>query len=111
MNAASRLVYQGALSKQTIFGFLLTKIQMAAGVLILTLLLSAIGVVYATYLNRVLLSELQMKEQESVQLQARYSQLVLERGVYLTESRIEKVAKQKLAMVLPSHSRVVIVNQ
>jgi cell division protein FtsL len=88
MNAASRLVYQGTFTKQNILSFLLTKTQISIGVLTLMLLLTSIGVVYITYLKRISLSELQLKEHEYAQLQMRYSQLILERGVYSNHSRV-----------------------
>ena len=76
--------------------------------LLLAVLVSALAVVYVTNLHRLALSELQMAEQQSNQLQLQWGQLLLEQASLATPARVERLAAEKLRMVLPTSKQTVI---
>ena len=69
--------------------------------LLVALLVSALCVVYSTNLSRTTLSQLELAEQQSHQLQLQWGQLLLEQASLATPSRVELLASDKLHMILP----------
>ncbi|HKK06105.1 MAG TPA: cell division protein FtsL [Gammaproteobacteria bacterium] len=70
---------------------------------------SAIAVVYAKHESRKLFVELQGLQQKRDAMNVEWGQLQLEQSTWATHGRIERVARNKLGMVVPAHENVVIV--
>jgi cell division protein FtsL len=84
---------------------------MKALVLLVTLLVgSALGVIYAKYRSRVLFTEIQRLEQVLESYDVELGQLQLEQNTWAEHSRIEKLARSRLGMVLPPRDSIVYIN-
>ena len=70
---------------------------------------SALGVIYAKHQSRLLFGDLQKLQVERDQLNIEWGRLQLEQSAWATHSRIEELARKRLNMVVPSPERVVIV--
>lgn len=81
-------------------------------VLLLLLVLvigSALGVIYAKHQSRLLFGDLQVLQAERDQLNIEWGRLQLEQSAWATHSRIEKLARERLDMIVPNPETVVIV--
>jgi cell division protein FtsL len=82
---------------------------LAATVLALAVMASALAVVYTKHLNRKLFVELQALQASRDMMNIEWGQLQLEQGTLATHSRIEEHARARLGMGLPAPAAVVIV--
>ena len=78
-------------------------------VLMGTVLLSAVGVVYTQQRVRGFYSQLQGLEKEGEALQEERSRLLLEQGAWSRDARVEKIAREKLGMVLPEQKEIKVI--
>lgn len=111
MNAAARLVHQGVLSRHLVLTHLLSKRQIAVAMLALTVLLSALSIIYVTHTTRVLHAAYQHNVGEQNQLRVQRSQLLLERSTWMMLSRIQQLAENKLGMVTPNSQSVIVIRE
>ncbi|HEB92994.1 MAG TPA: cell division protein FtsL [Gammaproteobacteria bacterium] len=77
-------------------------------VLVLAVLASAIGVIYAKHEGRKQFVQLQALEKLRDQMNVEWGQLQLEQGTWATHSRVERVARKRLGMKMPDAESVVI---
>lgn len=70
---------------------------------------SAIGVVYSKHASRKLFVESQRLSDERDRLNTVWGQLQLEQSTWATDGRIERIARKRLGMHIPSPGEVVIV--
>ena len=70
---------------------------------------SALAVVYVRQLSREAFVELQVLQAERDALNIEWGKLLLEQGAYSTHPRIEKDAREKLEMNMPTAEQIVIV--
>ncbi len=70
---------------------------------------SALGVVYTKYLNRNLHIQLEQLQIARDNLHVEWTQLLLEQGTLASDVRVEKIAKEKLGMVMPASKEIVVV--
>lgn len=110
MNAAARLLNQSTLSRGWIFSIILSRFQYATFVLILAVTLSALGVVYVTSSTRSLNAAIQQTLAERDQLHIHWGQLLLERGTWAMQARIQRIAEEKLGMVIPDSKSILIIS-
>lgn len=80
-------------------------------VLVAAVLSSAIGVVYTKHEGRKLFVELQGLQDKRDAMNVEWGQLQLEQSTWATHGRIDRVARNKLGMVIPAHEKVVIVKR
>ena len=85
------------------------KMQLVIPLLILAVVASALGVVYAKHQSRKLFVELNMLHQLRDAMNVEWGQLQLEQSTWATHGRIEKVARQRLGMNHVEYDKVVIV--
>jgi cell division protein FtsL len=111
MNAAARLVHQGALSHHLVLTHLLTRRQFTVLLLALAVLFSALSTIYITHTTRVLHAAYQHNLIEQNHLHMQRSQLLLERSTWMMQARIQQLAENKLDMVIPSTRSVVVVRE
>lgn len=69
--------------------------------------MSAIGVVYTTYMSRQVVFQLEELKREASGMEVVSGQYVLEKSVWSSYSRIEKKAKQEMNMVKPERSEII----
>lgn len=101
MNAAARAINQSNLFNGQLLKIRLSKQLCFVFCLLLTVLLSALMVVYITNEHRVSFSHLEQLEQNAHQLQMQWGQLLLEQASLATPARVEQWAVEKLQMKLP----------
>ena len=111
MNAAARLVHQNILTRQFVVAYFLTRRQMMVMGLALTVLFSALSVIYVTHVTRILHANFQHNRVEQDHLHVERGQLLLERSTWMVQSRIQQIAESKLGMIIPDHQSVVIINE
>lgn len=110
MNAASRLVHQGILSRHLILTRLLTRTQIAVMSLTTAVLLTAVGIIYMTHTTRDLYASYQHNLIEQNRLHVTHGQLLLERSTWLMQSRIQQIAENQLGMILPNHKKMKVIH-
>jgi len=79
--------------------------------LVLAVLVSALGVIYAKHENRKRFVQLQGLERTRDAMEVEWGQLQLEQGTWATNSRVERVARKRLGMVMPDAESVVIIRK
>lgn len=88
----------------------------AAGAVMLVVLLiavigSALGVIYARQQNRLLFGELTRLTHEQDDLNTEFGRLELEQATWAETNRIEQVARGQLGMVTPGPANTVVVKR
>ncbi|MEN8169463.1 MAG: cell division protein FtsL [Pseudomonadota bacterium] len=83
--------------------------QLLTVVLALALFASSLGVVFSTHQARRLFVELQGLQKVRDELNTQWGRLQLEQSTWATHGRIEKIANNRLDMVIPPRGAVVIV--
>lgn len=78
-------------------------------VMALLLFSSSLGVVFSTHQARLLFVELQGLQKVRDEMNTQWGRLQLEQSTWATHGRIEKIANNKLDMVIPPPGAVVIV--
>ncbi len=71
-------------------------------ILLLSVLISALGVIYTTNSYRSTFSQVQQEEQQAHYLQLQWGQLLLEQASLATPARIQEFAIDELKMTLPN---------
>jgi len=82
--------------------------RILAAVMVLAVMVSAVGVIYAKHRNRMLYVELTRLQQQQDELNVDWGRLQLEQSTWATHGRIEKVARSKLGMRNVNYGEVVI---
>jgi cell division protein FtsL len=77
--------------------------------LLSVVLLSALAVVYTKYRSRMLFAEVQRLEQELEAYDVEWGQLQLEQNTWAEHSRIERLARVRLGMVLPQRASILYI--
>lgn len=108
MNAAARQINQSTLFSGHLGEMRLSKQLMLQLVLLLSVLGSALAVVYSTNNYRETFTELQMAERNQERLQLRWGQLLLEQASLSTPARVQELATEKFQMVLPTNNQTVM---
>ena len=108
MNAAARGINQSNFFHGHLANMRLSRQLCLQILLLVSLLVSALGVVYTTNVHRIALSQLELAEQESHQLQLQWGQLLLEQASLATPSRVQLLASEKLHMILPANKQTFV---
>jgi cell division protein FtsL len=72
-------------------------------------LVSAVGLVYSKHLTRKLFVELQQLNKEVVGLNTEWGRLQLEQSAWSDHGRIERIARERLDMVIPEADQVAFI--
>jgi len=78
-------------------------------ILLLTVIASALGVVYAKHINRKYYAELQKLQLIRDQRDVEWGQWQLERSTFATSSEIERAARERLGMKQPQKNELEII--
>lgn len=89
--------------------FPLKEVMLSLG-LVLVMVLTALGVVYSSYISRELFTEQAMLQERNDLLQLEWAQLLLEQSAFTSPGQIENVAANELNMVLPDVQNVELVH-
>jgi cell division protein FtsL len=80
-------------------------------ILLLAVIISSIGVVYAKHQGRKLFVELQALGYEKDSMDVEWGQLQLEQSTLTTQGQVEHAARTRLGMINPAPEQMVIVKQ
>ena len=72
---------------------------------------SALSVVYVQAHCRTYFAELQSLQKQNDNLRVQWHQLIVEQNTWATQARIQAIAEQKLAMIVPKQGDLVVVKQ
>lgn len=111
MNAAARLLNQGALSRGWVMSVFFSRSQLSMAILILGVLFSSLSLIYVTNTTRSLHAGIQQALSDRDKLHVQWGQLVLEKTTRVTQSRVENIATNQLGMVIPDQKSVVVVRE
>jgi len=111
MNSAARLLNQGSLSRGWVFSLILGRFQFALAALTFASILSALSLVYVTNEVRSLNAAIQQSIADRDHLTVEWGQLLLEKSTWLMQARVQKIAEQRLNMVVPNNKSVVMINE
>lgn len=75
--------------------------------LLLFLLASAMGVIYSKYRSRLLFVEIQQQERQLDRYEVEWGQLQLELTTLAEENRVERIARDKLKLVMPERDKII----
>ncbi len=109
MNAAARTLSSSTWFRGNVKQTVMTKEGFFAMVLLLAVLISALVVVYVKNEQRVYFSQQQLAIQQTAQLELEWSQLLLEQSAMAAPARVQRIAHQRLHLVMPNPEKTVIV--
>ena len=78
--------------------------------MVLFLILTALGAIYSSFVNRQLAHEWQALQQSQNKMQEEYGRLMLEYSTLAAPSRIERIARDQLKMVFPKKQDTQVLN-
>ena len=111
MNTAARLVNQSVLSRGWVISALLKRSQLPLLVMVISVLLSALSVIYMTNITRGLNANIQQTLTEREQLHVQWGQLLLEKSTWIMQARVQNLAEGKLGMLSPDSKSVVVIKE
>lgn len=85
--------------------------QLSVCLMVVAVLLSSLGVVYAAHETRQMYARLQALEKEQDFLDSEYEKLLLEQSAWADYSRIDRVSREKLGMSPPESDDIVVVTR
>lgn len=85
------------------------KLKLTNFLLVVTVMFSAMLVVYSRHSNRLLFVELEGLNKQRDKMNIEWGQLQLEQSTWATDSRIEKIATEKLHMRNVEYENTVII--
>jgi cell division protein FtsL len=109
MNAAARMLNQGALSRGWAVSILLSRMELSTIALIVAIIMSALSTIYVTNITRSLNANLQQSLIERDHIRTQWAQLLLEKSTWMMQARVQQIAEKKLDMVVPDSKSVVVV--
>lgn len=108
MNAAAKVIHQSNFFSGHFADIRLSKPLSLQIILLISVLISGLAVVYITNMHRITFSQLEMEEQKTHQLQLQWGQYLLEQASLATPARVQKLAAEKLSMVVPVNKEAFI---
>ena len=86
------------------------RLLLIMGLVFVAVLSSAIMLVYSKHQSRKLFVELQGIKHQVNELNTEWGQLQLEQSAWSGHGRIERIARERLSMVMPNAEQVVFIN-
>ena len=91
------------------FAWFFSPRPLAATVLILILVTSALGVAYSAHMARNMYRDLQALEKDHDDLEHEYERLLLEQSAWADYTRLDQLAQDELAMAAPTPRDTVVI--
>ena len=110
MNTATRVLNYGYFPRsRPIVAKPLPGLQLKVFVLVAAVLISALGLLYVKDLNRRIFINYQTEQQTTRDLHTVWGKLLLEESTWSEQSRIQRIAEQRLGMYVPTQRDIVMV--
>jgi len=107
-NSATKRWFSGFRAHATV---LMSRDVFLIFVMLIIVEVSAVSVIYTTYKNRALFSELEKMRDDAEEMQVAWHQLLLEQSTLASFNRVSEVAKNHLKMSIPDPHAVVVLRQ
>ncbi|OAI49340.1 hypothetical protein AYO45_02795 [Gammaproteobacteria bacterium SCGC AG-212-F23] len=111
MNITAKILQRGSLVQTLASSVVLTNAQAWVATLFLSVLFSALSVIYVSHSSRTLTAGIQQMLAEQNRLHIQWGQLLLQKSTWTMQSQVQHTAEGKLNMIMPDHKSVVIVSQ
>lgn len=85
------------------------RIELPLLVMIVTVIVSAVGVVYSKHLGRIEFVALQKLEHRRDELNEGWGRLLLEQSTWANQARVEQQSRLRLQMVVPTAEMTVVI--
>lgn len=89
-------------------GIVITKPLLMVIIMSVLVLVQALGVIYTKHTKRIVHTKIQALYGQRDKLQVEWSQLLLELSTWQSDARVERIAREKLGMVVPDKVNVLI---
>lgn len=88
----------------------LVESRLFLGMLVLAVMASAIGCIYAKHESRKLFTQLQILNAERDRLEVDWGRLQIEQSTWSTHARVEQLAREQMNMQTPSLEQVYLID-
>lgn len=85
--------------------------QLSVCLLLLLLVASALGVVFAAHETRQQYAEIQQLERKQDHLDSEYEKLLLEQSAWADYARVDRISREELGMTSPAAKDIVVVTR
>lgn len=83
----------------------------AALIILVLVVVTALGVIFSSYKSRQLFGDLLQHNREASRLEEEWGRLLLEQSTWASHSRIERLAKSEMHMIVPNPETIIVVRQ
>lgn len=111
MNTAARAIADSNIEHDSVLGGLVSKRHFAIMLLAVAVFISGFAVIYAKDWQRRLYIQTQNVAAQANQMQTEWGKLLLEQSTWSMQARVEKIATNKLNMVVPTAKQIVMVQE
>ena len=109
MNVAVRVLNQGMVLPRLFVLPAVLKKQFVVISLLTAILFSALSIIYVQDVNRRLVGQLETLQNTYQNSHMQWSQLLLEESAWSSQTRVEKIARNQLNMLMPTKSPVIVI--
>lgn len=109
MNTAARTIYQSVVTPKRLMGVVLSRAHVLVVILLVGVIFSALSVIYLTNKTRDFNIQLQLAQEKQEQLNTEWSQLLLEKSSWQSQSHVIEIATNALGMIAPEDKHYVMV--
>lgn len=110
MNAAAKYINQSSFFHGQLAGIRMSSMNIFQIGLVIALLISSLAVVTVTNMHRVTISQLEIAESKSHQLELKWGKLLLEQASLAAPARVEEIATNKLDMIFIDNTNTNIIS-
>lgn len=107
MNAAAKIIHQSNFFTGQLLDIRLSKPLCLQIFLAVSVLMSALAVVYVTNVHRTTFAQIQKEEEHAYHLQMQWGQLLLEQASLSSPARVQKLAIEQSGMVYPVEKHMI----
>lgn len=111
MNSAAHMMNQTTVTRGTVVSLLVSRLQVTLVAMVALVVMTSLSVIYVTNASRSLNAAIQQSLAERDQLRLQWGQLLLERGTWTMQARIQHLAEDKLGMVIPDSKSIIIISK
>ncbi len=110
MNTAARTVYQSIVTPKRLIDLIVSRSHFLLVVLLFSVIFSALSVIYLTNKTRDSNIQLQVAQGKQEQLNMQWSQLLLEKSSWQSQSHVVEIATNALGMVTSEDKHYILID-
>lgn len=111
MNSAARVLTQSVVSsRHPVVAYVRDWVHSSVMLMLIAVVISALSVIYVANNTRNLQAELHRVSIEREQLHIQAQQLLLEKGTWIMQSRVQQTALHRLNMIVPDRKSIILLN-